>query len=114
MVYAAWDTQPLHGVVWQEADEELKVEILRRNMDATRAHCQGCSARVTTFHCSLSLGMDARIVRLYGLSGEQLRYILAPQAVYEADFSGETFRVLKEKEMQCYGKYRKWRMVLEV
>jgi len=33
--------------------------------------------------------------------------------VYGSDFLGETFRVLKEKEMKQYGEFRTRRFVLE-
>jgi len=33
--------------------------------------------------------------------------------VYGPDFPGETFRVLKEKEIRLYGEYRTRRLVLE-
>ena len=36
------------------------------------------------------------------------------QVVYGPNFSGETFRVLKEKELRQYGEYRTRRLVLEV
>jgi hypothetical protein len=42
-----------------------------------------------------------------------LRYILDPQNIYGEGFSGETFRVLKEKEERLYGEYRTRRLVLE-
>ena len=42
-----------------------------------------------------------------------LRYILDPQDVYGPDFPGETFRVLKEKEIRQFGEYRTRRLVLE-
>jgi hypothetical protein len=57
--------------------------------------------------------LDARIARLYGLSRDELRYILDPSDVYGPDFPGETFRVLKEKETKLYGEYRTRRLVLE-
>jgi hypothetical protein len=44
---------------------------------------------------------------------DALRYILDPQDVHGADFPGETFRVLKEKEVRLYGEYRTRRLVLE-
>jgi len=44
---------------------------------------------------------------------EDLRYILDPADVYGEDFPGETFRVLKEKEIKRYGEYRTRRLVLE-
>jgi len=57
--------------------------------------------------------LDAYYARLYGLTRDELRYILDPQDVYGPDFPGETFRVLKEKEIKQYGEYRTRRMVLE-
>ncbi len=57
--------------------------------------------------------LDAYYARLYGLTRDELRYVLDPQEVYGSDFPGETFRVLKEKEMKQYGEYRTRRLVLE-
>jgi hypothetical protein len=57
--------------------------------------------------------LDARIARLYGLTRDELRYILDPADVYGPDFPGETFRVLKEKETKLYGECRTRRLVLE-
>ena len=34
---------------------------------------------------------------------DQRRYILDPKEVYSNDFPGETFRVLKEKEVKQFG-----------
>lgn len=90
---------------------------------------------------TLRAELDAYYARLYGLNRKQLRYILDPAdltereiddildpweevsdpldpAGYEArraasDFPGETFRVLKDKEMRLYGEYRTRRLVLE-
>jgi hypothetical protein len=57
--------------------------------------------------------LDARIARLYGLTRDELRYILDPADGYGEEFPGETFRVLKEKETRLYGEYRTRRLVLE-
>ena len=57
--------------------------------------------------------LDAYYARLYGLTRDELRYILDPKEVHGEDFPGETFRVLKEKEMRRYGEYRTRRLVLE-
>lgn len=57
--------------------------------------------------------LDAYYAHLYGLTRDELRYILDPEDVYGDDFPGETFRVLKEKESKQYGEYRTRRMVLE-
>jgi hypothetical protein len=47
------------------------------------------------------------------LSFDELRYILDPADVYGPEFPGETFRVLKEKEIKKFGEYRTRRLVLE-
>jgi len=57
--------------------------------------------------------LDAYYAKLYGLSYDELRYILDPADVYGEDFPGETFRVLKNNEIKKYGEYRTKRLVLE-
>ena len=57
--------------------------------------------------------LDAYYARLYGLTRDELRYILDPKDVMGADYPSETFRVLKEGEMRTFGEYRTRRMVLE-
>jgi len=85
--------------------------------------------------------LDAYYARLYGLTRKQLRYILDPADLTEKEladildpweevtdpldpkgyaerqskstFPGETFRVLKEKEIRQFGEYRTRRLVLE-
>ena len=57
--------------------------------------------------------LDGYYAKLYGLTRDELRYILDPKEVYGEDFPGETFRVLKEKEMRLYGEFRTRRLVLE-
>ena len=57
--------------------------------------------------------LDAYYSKLYGLTRDELRYILDPQDVYGPAFPGETFRVLKEKEIKRHGEYRTGRLVLE-
>jgi hypothetical protein len=57
--------------------------------------------------------LDAYYARLYGLTRDELRYILDPKDVYGSDFPGETFRVLKDREMREFGEYRTRRLVLE-
>jgi len=57
--------------------------------------------------------LDAYYARLYGLTRDELRYILDPQDVYGPDYPSETFRVLKDKEIRQYGEYRTRRLVLE-
>ncbi|MBX5493466.1 MAG: SAM-dependent DNA methyltransferase, partial [Chloroflexi bacterium] len=56
--------------------------------------------------------LDAYYAALYGLTRDELRYLLDPTDVYGADFPGETFRVLKQNELKRYGEYRTQRLVL--
>ncbi len=57
--------------------------------------------------------LDAWYARAYGLTRDELRFILDPADVHGPDFPGETFGVLKEKEAAKFGEYRPRRMVLE-
>lgn len=57
--------------------------------------------------------LDAWYARLYGLTRDELRYILDPADVMGEDYPSETFRVLKNKEQKEYGEYRTQRLVLE-
>ncbi|MEJ1249189.1 Eco57I restriction-modification methylase domain-containing protein [Denitratimonas tolerans] len=57
--------------------------------------------------------LDAYYARLYGLTRDELRYILDPADVMGADYPSETFRVLKNNEMREFGEYRTRRLVLE-
>ena len=61
----------------------------------------------------LRAALDARYARLYGLTRDDLRYILDPADLMGPDYPSETFRVLKEKEIAEYGEYRTQRLVLE-
>ena len=64
-------------------------------------------------HAQIRVELDATYARLYGLTRDELRYILDPKEVHGEDFPGETFRVLKEKEIKHFGEYRTRRLVLE-
>jgi hypothetical protein len=57
--------------------------------------------------------LDAFYARAYGLTRDELRYILDPADVKGSDYPSETFRVLKEKEIRQHGEYRTRRLVLE-
>ena len=57
--------------------------------------------------------LDAYYARLYGLTRDELRYILDPADVMGDDYPSETFRVLKEGELRAFGEYRTRRLVLE-
>lgn len=57
--------------------------------------------------------LDAIYAHLYGLSTEDLRYILDPEDVCGKGCINETFRVLKDREIRELGEYRTKRLVLE-
>ena len=57
--------------------------------------------------------LDAYYAHLYGLTRDEMRYVLDPKDVFGEDFPSETFRVLKDREEREYGEYRTQRLVLE-
>ena len=57
--------------------------------------------------------LDAILAHLYGLTTEELHYILDPEDVCGKGCINETFRVLRDNEMRQYGEYRTKRLVLE-
>ena len=57
--------------------------------------------------------LDAYYAKLYGLSRDELRYILDPADIMGGDYPSESFRVLKSKEIKEYGEYRTQRLVME-
>lgn len=63
--------------------------------------------------CVLRAELDAWYAGAYGLSRDDLRYILDPAEVMGSDYPSETFRVLKNNEVKRYGEYRTRRLVLE-
>ena len=62
---------------------------------------------------TLRAELDAYYAKLYGLTRDELRYILDPADVMGEDYPSETFRVLKNKEQKEFGEYRTQRLVLE-
>jgi type I restriction-modification system DNA methylase subunit len=91
LVYTAWDMQPFAQDMEYDGPpfiwNEQRRAILRAELDAYYA-------------------------KLYGLTRDELRYILDPADIYGPDFPSETFRVLKNNETKKYGEYRTQRLVL--
>lgn len=124
LVYTAWDIRAFAEDVWAEGDAALRAELLRRNAECNAGADPALFSPRDGFplppyrwdegrRAIARAELDARIARLYGLTRDELRYILDPADVYGPDFPGETFRVLKEKETRLYGEYRTRRLVLE-
>lgn len=131
LTFTSWDIKAFADDVWKEADEAMREAIQQQwneNRAATGGHTwsppewcetdpEGCPLPPFKWdeerRATLKAELDAIYAKLYGLTTEELRYILDPQDVYGPDFPGETFRVLKEKEIRKYGEYRTKRLVME-
>ncbi len=131
LVFTSWDIKAFADDMWRDADESLRKAIQRQadeNCAATGGHkweppewaeIAKDGIPLPPFkwdedrRAHLRAELDAYYARLYGLTRDELRYILDPKDVYGEDFPGETFRVLKEKEIKQYGEYRTRRLVLE-
>jgi hypothetical protein len=92
LVYTAWDMQPFAKDMGYDGEPFIW------NPDR---------------RALLKAELDAYYAKLYGLTREELRYILDPADVYGEDFPSETFRVLKNNEIKQFGEYRTQRLVLE-
>jgi hypothetical protein len=131
LVYTAWDIKPFADDVWRGADENLR-DLIRRQWEENKAATGGHEWNPPEWadiaedgiplppfkwdeerRAQIRAELDAYYALLYGLTRDELRYILDPKDVYGPDFPGETFRVLKEKEEKRFGEYRTRRLVLE-
>ena len=131
LVYTAWDIKFFADDVWRDADNALH-DVIKKQWDENQTETDGHPWEPPEWveiaedgiplppfkwhedrRAHLRAELDAYFARLYGLTEEELRYILDPRDVYGPDFPGETFRVLKEKEIKQYGEYRTRRLVLE-
>jgi N-6 DNA Methylase len=92
LVYTAWDMQPF-----------------AQDMGYTGAPFPWNPER----RAQLRAELDAYYAYLYGLTRDELRYILDPADIHGPDFPSETFRVLKNNEIKQFGEYRTQRLVLE-
>lgn len=57
--------------------------------------------------------LDAYYAKLYGLTRDELRYIIDPADVIVENCPSKTFQVLKNNEIREFGEYRTQRLVLE-
>ncbi|HEY5127607.1 MAG TPA: N-6 DNA methylase [Bradyrhizobium sp.] len=57
--------------------------------------------------------LDAWYARAYGLTRDELRYVLEPADPKGPDYPSETFRVLKKNEIARFGEYRTAKLVLQ-
>lgn len=92
--------------LWEEMSEEQRAELPQPSNQQPWVYDPERRA-------VLQAELDAIFAHLYGLSTEDLRYILDPEDVCGKGCINETFRVLKDNELRQYGEYRTKRLVLE-
>jgi hypothetical protein len=117
LVYTATDVSSFAENVFQDASEDVRLAIRAQHMESSDE--KGHESALPPFswddrrRVQIRAELDAYFAHLYGLTREELRYILDPKDVYGEDFPSETFRVLKVREMKEFGEYRTQRLVLE-
>lgn len=92
--------------LWGEMDDALRAEL--PNLGERKPWIFDPERRAL-----LQAELDAIFAHLYGLTTEELRYILDPEDVCGPGCINETFRVLKDNETRLYGEYRTRRLVLD-
>ena len=133
LVYTAWDLKGFADDVWKSCDEDLQKIILDRseaNANAAFSPNYGLPKNIRIepgdfprhpfkwdeeLRAVAQAELDAFIAMKFKLDVEELKYILDPSISKLAgpNFSGETFRVLKEKEVEKYNEYRTCQLVLD-
>ncbi len=130
LCYSAYDIAALAEDVWNSSDKDLKEAILMQRKRAGGEGQLAFDAKISAEdklnaeefppfpwnperRALIRAQLDAHYARLYGLSREELCYILDPKSVMGEDYPSESFRVLKDKELKAFGEYRTMRLVLE-
>lgn len=108
--------------LWEEMDEEMRTLVMRR-LEQCNVLGEGTLSlerkNLVPFRyqeerrAKVQAELDAIYAHLYGLTTEDLRYILDPEDVCGKGCINETFRVLKDNELRRFGEYRTKRLVLE-
>jgi hypothetical protein len=120
LTYTANDMKGWAEDMWNAAGDSLRQLIIEQARDANPAvKITDASPPFPPFvfnperRARLRAELDARYARLYGLTREELCYILDPQSVMGEDYPSQTFSGLKRKELAEFGEYRTQRLVLE-
>lgn len=92
--------------LWDEMNEEQRAELPQLGNKEPFIYDPENRAK-------LQAELDAIFAHLYGLTTEELRYILDPEDVCGEGCINETFRVLKDNEIRQYGEYRTKRLVMK-
>jgi hypothetical protein len=118
LVFVSETLKPFADDVWRCCDHKLKGAIQARWQENASQQFPA-NAQLQPFNWStnrraeIRAELDGYFAHLYGLTRDELRYVLDPRAVFGEDFPSETFRVLKEREQKEFGEYRTGRLVLE-
>jgi hypothetical protein len=127
LTWTADDMENWAEDIWIASDAETRLAILKAvyKEDASNITADSPLARRawdktlippfvfdTERRAQVRAELDAYYAKLYGLTRDELRYILDPKDVMGEDYPSETFRVLKDNELKQYGEYRTQRLVL--
>ncbi|MDN5215034.1 N-6 DNA methylase [Fulvivirgaceae bacterium BMA12] len=136
--YTAWDVRGYANSVWGDCCDDVKQAILNQWEESKKVvgyhdwELPSWASEISQIDYSMETGipitpfmwnetrrenikaeLDAYFALLFGLSQDEVRYILEPKELFGNDFHGDTFPVLKSKELKKYGEYRTRRLVLE-
>ncbi len=92
--------------LWEELDDTQKEELHQLGE-------KECFEYDVNKRAIIQAELDAIFAHLFGLTSNELKYILDPEDICGKGCINETFRVLKDKEKNEYGEYRTKRLVLE-
>lgn len=130
LVYTSWDIKSVSDDVWNDANSDIRNEIIalwvenqnkNRSISDPNIRSQndkhGCPLPPFRWdenrRARIKAELDAVYARHYGLTTEEITYILDPSDIHGVEFPGETFRVLKEKEIRQFGEYRTKKLIME-
>jgi hypothetical protein len=130
LTYTSWDIKSFADDLWREADKSLR-DLLVKQWQANGGHewtstsFYALRSKVQTDHfpyapfkwnedrrAELRAELDAIYAHLYGLTREELLWILDPRDV-DPGTPSVTFPGLRKKEMKEFGEYRTKRLVLK-
>lgn len=118
LVYTANDVAAFAQDIYEDADDELRRYIEEQYQHSSSATVLRKGESLPAFgwnstrRAQLRAELDAYYAHLYGLTREEICYVLNPKDVLGCEFPSETFRVLKEREEKEFGEYRTGRLVL--
>lgn len=126
----SWNVKVFLDDIWQEASPSLRA-LLEQQWKENRLAAGGQADEMPPWYAPSEGGfpyspfkwdeerrarlraeLDAYYARLYGLTRDELRYVLDPTEACGVDYPSQTFRVLKENEIKKFSEYRTARLVL--